>query len=285
MTPRRVPAGPVPITPLGRAEALERLAALVKNGHGHYVCFCEANLLSHCLGDDELVAVLERADLTLPDGTATALLARLTTERRVERVPGPDFMIAACEYGVARGWRHFFVGGVEGAAAILVASLRERFPGIEIAGWFCPPFQAWAEDDQHEVEALIERTRPHLVWVALGSPRQEYWMADEVEKLQAPVFLGVGAAFDFHTGMQRRAPRWLRHVGLEWLYRMATGGRRVLARNLQCVPRVGALLAREWVRIKVLGLEPGDEKAPEGAQEAPDQVEGSKDAEPPAVRR
>lgn len=274
MSGARVLAGPVAIDPLDQREVLERLEGLVRDGAGHYVCFCEANLIARCLDDPRLAEVLRRADLALPDGTSTARLAGLRASNHVERVPGPVFMLAALRHGLPLGWRHYFLGGAEGTTAALVDVVRARFPRLEVAGWASPSFGSWTDVEQREIVDAIERSRPDLVWVALGSPRQEFWMAEHAGRLSAPVFLGVGAAFDFHTGVQRWAPRWVRAAGLEWLFRTLFGGPRVLARNLRCVPRVGLLLVREWLRLRLPGAQSRRELAPNRAGELPREVQG-----------
>ncbi len=278
-----VPAGPVRVNPLRMPEGLAALDTLVASGQSGYVCFCEANLLAHCMRDAHLVEVLDKGALVFPDGTATALLARISERRLVNRIRGPEFLLEACGHGLERGWRHYFLGGAENNTRFLVERLERRFPGLQVAGWQAPPFRPWTEDEQRSIASDIESSGADLVWVALGSPRQEFWIAELASELDSQILLGVGAAFDFHTGVQRWAPVWIRKLGLEWLYRMVTGGSRVFRRNLRCVPGVGLLVVKEWIRVRLLGAEPRGQQAPERASEPAYEVERASEPQPQAA--
>jgi len=207
-----------------------------------YVCFCEGNLLALASRDRELQGILRRADLLCPDGIAAVALARRWGAPVRERVSGPAFLLAACAHGLERRWRHYFYGGAPGVAERLSVRLAAMFPGLEVAGMHAPPFRALTPSDDAEDRLRIEATRPDLLWVGLGGPKQERWMARQRGSLRVPVMLGVGAAFDFHSGERPWAPRFVRRAGLEWAWRMATGGPRVLARNVGCVADAARLL-------------------------------------------
>lgn len=205
-----------------------------------YACFCEGNLVATAARDAEVHRILSGATWLFPDGVAATLLARRWGAPVRERVPGPTFLLAACAFGVARGWRHYFYGGSPPVLAALVSRLSDRFPGLCVAGVQSPPFRPLTPDEDAAAVEAIEEAEPDLVWVGLGAPKQERWIASHLGRVSAPVLLGVGAAFDFHGGGQAWAPPWVRRVGLEWAWRMATGGPRVLRRNLTCV--IDALL-------------------------------------------
>lgn len=227
-----------------QAEALERLHSLVNDGGHHYVCFCEANLCAAASRDSRLVDVLNRASMTLADGVAVRALAALVGRKVPERVPGPSFLLTACESGQERGYRHFFYGGRPGVPEEMAENLTRRFPDIKVAGTYSPPFRRLAPHEERTVKNMIEDARPHLLWVGLGGPKQEFWMAEHVGRIDVPVMLGVGAAFDFHAGSRPWAPRAVRRLGMEWAFRALTGGPRTLLRNLRCVSRMGLLLAQ-----------------------------------------
>jgi len=231
--------------------AVERLVAGESSG---YVCFCEGNLLALASRDRELQGILRRADLLCPDGIAAVALARRWGAPVRERVSGPAFLLAACAHGLERRWRHYFYGGAPGVAERLSVRLAAMFPGLEVAGMHAPPFRALTPSDDAEDRLRIEATRPDLLWVGLGGPKQERWMARQRGSLRVPVMLGVGAAFDFHSGERPWAPRFVRRAGLEWAWRMATGGPRVLARNVGCVADAARLLlAARPVRFRSTG--------------------------------
>ncbi len=158
-------------------------------------------------------------------------------------------MPALCERSSARGTRHFFYGGGPGVAESLAERLQARFPGLEVAGTHTPPFRPLSEAEDASVVRLINESRADIVWVGLSTPKQERWMAAHLGRLEAPVMLGVGAAFDFHAGVIARAPAWMQKSGLEWCYRLASEPRRLWRRYLVMAPRFGVLVV-----LQVLGL-------------------------------
>lgn len=229
-------------------QAQQELAALIQSGQPGYVCFLEGNLLSRLSADASLHEVLNQAALLYPDGVAVLKALKWNCDLPAERVPGPSLLLKACEFGLDKGWRHYFYGGAEQVAERLAGRLCELYPGLQIAGTFCPPFRKLTEDEESEVKRRIEESRTTLLWVGLGGPKQEFWMAKHLGKIQVPVMLGVGAAFDFHSGERPWAPKWIRTLGLEWLFRMFSGGGKTFRRNLFCVPKVAWLLAKERLR-------------------------------------
>jgi len=145
-------------------------------------------------------------------------------------------MLAVCDAGRAVGLRHFFFGGVPGVAPLLAERLAARFPGLAVAGAATPPFRPLDTPETDAFRAEITRTRPDVIWIGLGTPKQELFMAAHAAGLDAGVLVGVGAAFDFHSGRVRQAPRWMQRGGLEWLFRLATEPRRLGARYLVTNP-------------------------------------------------
>lgn len=232
----------VRIVSLDMAGALDAVESMVQCRRPRFICFFEGNLFSLSLGSEELRQVLNRADLVFADGVAVAKSARYRQGIEIPRVPGPSFLLQACDYGRSRGWRHFFYGGADGVAEALAERLKAQFPGLQVAGTYTPPFRPLTEAEESEVKDLVEGSGADLLWVGLGGPKQEYWMHQHLGKIQVPVMLGVGAAFDFHSGTRPWAPAWIRKLGLEWLYRAISGGRRTFFRNLRCVSHVGLVL-------------------------------------------
>src|SRR3989440_486875 len=150
----------------------------------------------------------------------------------VTRVYGPALMLAEMEHGQAAGHRHYFYGGGADVASRLAQRMRERFPGLRIAGTHTPPFKSVDELSSDDTVELINRAEPDIVWVGISTPKQELWMARMRARLTAPVLIGVGAAFDFHSGTVAQAPSWMQRSGLEWLFRLAHEPRRLWRRYL-----------------------------------------------------
>lgn len=249
---RRVDLGVVQVDCVRLPEALAWLAAAVERHGGAFACFCEASLLSNVMREAAVARAVCAADAVFADGVALVLLARLQGHRLPERIPGPTFILAACEYGVARGWKHFFYGGAPGVADRLAHRLADRFPGLRVVGTFSPPFRDLTPREEAEVKARIEGSGADILWVCLGSPRQELWVAERVGRIRVPVMLPVGAAFDFHAGYRLWAPACVRRLGMEWAFRAVTGGPQTFRRNLRCVTRVGGLLVRTAV-LRLVG--------------------------------
>lgn len=229
--------------------ALEELNLRLREHYGRFVVFFEANLLSLSIQDPEVRDCIRQADLVFPDGIAVSKLVSFYSGRQVERISGPSFMLKACEYGQSRNWKHFFYGGTPEAMEKLQANLREKYPDIRIAGAYIPPFRPLTVEEEAEMQRQIALAQPDFLWVGLGGPKQENWIMAHRNTLKVPVMLGVGAAFDFHSGARPWAPKAVRRLGLEWLFRAVSGGRRTFVRNVCCVSRVFCYLIRERIRL------------------------------------
>ena len=217
----------VGVSAIDPAMALDTIAAWIETREPHYVCVTGVHGVMESQRDERLRAIHNAAGLVTPDGMPLVWLSRWKGHRHVRRVYGPDLMEAVCSASVERGWRHFLYGGAEGIAGLLAEKLEARFPGIDIAGTWTPPFRPLTGEEDAEVVARIDASGADIVWVGLSTPKQERWMSDHVGRLRAPVLVGVGAAFDFHAGVKPQAPRWMQGAGLEWLYRMVTEPRRL----------------------------------------------------------
>ena len=209
---------------------------------GEFAVFFEGNLLSLAIGNAEIRELLRKARWVFPDGIAVSKLASWESGHKVERISGPTFMLKACEYGQRFGWRHFFYGGTPDSLRALTAKLTSLYPEMIVAGTYAPPFRPLDEAEEAEVREQINSAPPHFLWVGLGGPKQEYWIVQHRQTLDVPFMLGVGAAFDFHSGTRPWAPKFFRVLGLEWLWRMFSGGRRTFFRNIRCVSVVAWFL-------------------------------------------
>ena len=227
-------------------QLLEEMEVWRCDGGSHYACFCDGNGLPRAWnGDEELKSAYEKSDAVCADGIALDWLARMCGGKSA-RLLGPKLFPAALEYGIDKGWRHFFYGTDASTLAILEKKMTERFPGVKIVGTFAPEFVA---DPQLPP---IKPNEVDILWVALGCPKQEKWCARHKDEVGVPILMPVGAAFDFHSGKAAQTPEWINGLGLCWLWRLLTGGRRVFFRNLKCVSASCWILAKELVRLKVL---------------------------------
>jgi N-acetylglucosaminyldiphosphoundecaprenol N-acetyl-beta-D-mannosaminyltransferase len=215
--------------------SLQVFQSWIERKERQYVCVSGVHGVIESWRDPALRAIHNRAGLVTPDGMPLVWLSRLSGHAEVERVYGPDLLLAACERSLQTGWRHYFYGAGPGIVEQLVHRLMDRFPGLLIAGASTPPFRPLsAEEDRGEVER-INAARADILWVGLGTPKQELWMASHLGRINAPVMVGVGAAFDFHAGVKKQAPRWMQRSGLEWLFRLLSEpgrlGKRYLVNN------------------------------------------------------
>jgi N-acetylglucosaminyldiphosphoundecaprenol N-acetyl-beta-D-mannosaminyltransferase len=224
--------------------ALAEIARWSDADERHYVCVTGVHGVMESQRDRELRDIHNASGLTTPDGMPMVWSGWYAGVRSMDRVYGPDLMLDVCAEAARRGWRSFFYGGKEGVAEELAARLRERFPGLEIAGCYSPPFRAVTAEEDAAIVERINSSGADLVWVGLSTPKQERWMAEHVGRLEAFALLGVGAAFDFHAGRIPQAPRWMQRAGLEWLYRLLQEPRRLWRRYLYNNPRFVAGILR-----------------------------------------
>jgi N-acetylglucosaminyldiphosphoundecaprenol N-acetyl-beta-D-mannosaminyltransferase len=235
--------------------ALDLIETWIAHRESLYICVTPVHSVMECQRDPELRRICNASGMTTPDGMPLVWLCRLNGHRHVDRVYGPDLMLALCERSVTGGYRHFFYGGAEGVSEQLAANLQLRFPGLVIAGTYFPPFRPLTPEEDDQVVGMINETSPDVVWVGLGSPKQERWMAAHVGRVEAPTLIGVGAAFDFLTGRKRQAPRWMQRSGLEWLFRLLTEPRRLWRRYLVNNPLFVLLVLTQALGLRRYSLE------------------------------
>jgi N-acetylglucosaminyldiphosphoundecaprenol N-acetyl-beta-D-mannosaminyltransferase len=222
----------VGITPVNLDQAVETLEKWRQEGRREYVCCTSVHGLVEAQRDPEVRCALNRAGLATEDGMPLVWWCRRSGFADAGRVAGSDLLMAMCEIGARRGHRHYFYGGSARVCEKLVSRLTQRFPGFVVAGFRSPPFRPLTEVEDADDIAAINGTRPDFVWVGLGMPKQEKWMAQHVGKVNAAALLGVGAAFDFLSGEKPRAPVWMQRSGVEWLFRLVTEPRRLAHRYL-----------------------------------------------------
>lgn len=204
----------------------------IKRGSKTYICIAPVSTVVDAQGNDEYRRIINNSGMTTPDGMPLVWLGKLKGEHIIERTYGPDLMLALCEQGQKKGYKHYLYGGTENTCSLLRKVLKKKFPDIEIKGHQAPPFRPSRAQEDEGVIDEINRLNPDILWVGLGSPKQDYWMHQHREKLNVPIMIGVGAAFDFIAGTKRQAPLWMRHCGLEWLFRLCCEPRRLWKRYL-----------------------------------------------------
>jgi N-acetylglucosaminyldiphosphoundecaprenol N-acetyl-beta-D-mannosaminyltransferase len=262
----------VSATDLDRATAtIERW---IGEGRRNYVCVTGAHGVMESRRDARLRRIHNEAGMVVPDGMPLVWFARLFGKKHTQRVYGPDLMRKMTAISQLRGYRQFYYGGAEGVADKLKQQLVGLHPGLEIAGTFCPPFRALTAAEDAAAVDTINAARPDIVWVGLSTPKQEFWMASHLGRVEAPVMIGVGAAFDFLAGTKRQAPVWMQRNGLEWLFRLGSEPRRLWRRYAAIVPGFAILTLGEIARRAVrptaeLAAQPSSSLSPKQAPPRP----------------
>jgi len=227
----------VQVNVINMKDALRLSDDLIRTDGRGYVCVTDVHGVIEAQDDPAFRAILNDSYMTTPDGMPLVWAGRMQGHKQMERVYGPDLLMALCGVSVERGYRHFFYGGKPGVAERLVEVLKEKFPGLDVAGVYVPPFRALTEDEERDLRETLEAAKPDIFWVGLGLPKQERFMAKYCGTLNAKLMIGVGAAFDIHAGLVKEAPHWLKKAGLQWLHRLCQEPRRLWRRYATCVPR------------------------------------------------
>lgn len=256
LKPRQFRILGIPVSVVDLPRSVELMSAWARSGGVRTVFVREVASLMAAVDEPYLASLHEKADLIVADGIPLVWTGRLRgLGGELGRVPGADLLDAVCRHSLSTGQSHYFFGGKPGVAEEMVRRLKERHPGLAIAGTYSPPFRAIGRDFYLDEPALAEVERikaadPDFIWVGISSPKQEYWMMQAVSRLPRGVLVGVGAAFDFHSGAVRRAPRWMRDNGLEWMHRLGSEPRRLWRRYLVLAPRFVFSVALEFMRRK-----------------------------------
>ncbi len=218
---------------VGDLEGVSRALAekAVRADAPYLVAHSDVHVLTRMLRDPEYGEGLRRFDAICPDGMPLVWLLR-RKEAPAQRLYGPDMMEWMWRRSAAFGLRHFLLGGSPEAVRLLQERLHARYPGAVVAGQYCPPMPPWPDGEDERILRQLRESRAHCVWVALGCPRQERWLYRHRDELPPAVYFGVGAAFNFHAGLVRQAPPWVRRHGLEWLFRLCCEPRRLFRRYL-----------------------------------------------------
>lgn len=233
-----------PIDVLDWETAIGRIGRWARMNESRYVCVCNVHSCVTAEQDSHLNRVLADADTATPDGAPIAWMLRQLGSPDQQRINGPDLMWRYCEQAAARNESIYLYGGTPETLSMLQLRLKEAFPCLRIAGVWSPPFRALTEEEDETDVARINASGAGTVWVSLGCPKQEKWMAAHRGRVRA-VMIGVGAAFDYHAGTINRAPRWMQNAGLEWLHRLLSEPRRLWRRYLVTNTLFVVLAARQ----------------------------------------
>jgi N-acetylglucosaminyldiphosphoundecaprenol N-acetyl-beta-D-mannosaminyltransferase len=219
----------VGVSAINMQDALSTIDGWIAAGAREYVCVCPVHSIMECRRSEEVRSVFNHAGMVTPDGMPVVWVARWSGHPNVGRVYGPDLMLAVLE---RQRHRHLFYGGGPGVARRLADTMQRRFNGLDVAGFLEPKFAPLDELCTPEAADAINAAKPDVLWVGMSSPKQDLWMASMRPMLEARVIIAVGAAFDFHTGTVKQAPRWMQQSGLEWAFRLAMQPRRLWRRYL-----------------------------------------------------
>lgn len=246
---RRVDVLGVEVSAVSLPQAVDRIEAWVTARDREYVCVTGVHGVMESQRDPQLKRVHNAAGLTTPDGMPMVWAGRRAGAGWMSRVYGPDLMLAVLARAAEHGWSSYFYGGAPETPGLLAMRMGERFNGLHVAGTWSPAFGPVSPaEDAAEIQRIND-ARPDLVWVGLSTPKQERWMAAHRARLDAPVLIGVGAAFDIHAGRLSQAPHWVQRSGLEWAYRLGREPRRLASRYLRNNPAFVAAIATRPPRL------------------------------------
>lgn len=208
---------------------LEYLNKNIDELHGDYICVSNVHTIVISYEDPDYCAVQNGGLMAIPDGGPLSTVGRKRGYSNMERTTGPSLMGEIFDITTEKGYRHFFFGSTKETLNILEKELNENYPGIQIVGMYSPPFRPLTEEEDKEVTQLINDSRPDFVWIGLGAPKQEKWMAEHQGEIDG-LMIGVGAGFDYYAGNIKRAPQWMQKRNLEWLYRLMQDPKRLFKR-------------------------------------------------------
>jgi N-acetylglucosaminyldiphosphoundecaprenol N-acetyl-beta-D-mannosaminyltransferase len=223
----------VPIHVVSMSQVVEQMEDWIVRTEGHrVVAVTNVHVIMEALHDPSFKKAVEESDLVVPDGMPLVWLGRLQGHSIPHRIYGPDLLLAFCERTSRRKYTHFFYGGARGVADEMVAHLKNRLGDLRVVGTYSPPFRSLTPEEDIEVIRMINQAAPSVLWVGLGCPKQERWIHDHRSRLNVPLMLGVGQAFDLISGRTRQVPRFMGDHGFEWLFRLCREPRRLWRRYL-----------------------------------------------------
>jgi N-acetylglucosaminyldiphosphoundecaprenol N-acetyl-beta-D-mannosaminyltransferase len=222
----------VPVSCVSFEEVLEEMQkSIFSRAKPQHISITNTESMYFAKKNSQHAEYIHQARFSLCDGIGVVLPGFLYGYS-IPRRNGPILMLESFEYGLAQGWRHFFLGGREGVAKELADKMKQRYPGLKVAGTFCPPFRELTQGEEEKMLQNVNQSQADILWVGLGLPKQEKWIAHYKDRLNIPWTIGVGAAFDYHTGNAKWAPPFLQKIGMEWFYRLLNEPR-MFVRNVR----------------------------------------------------
>lgn len=255
LPPHRVNVLGVGVSAINLDSALAAIVRAIETREKGYVCVTGVHGVSEAQADPAFRQILNHAFLCTPDGMPLVWVGRWQGAQEMDRVYGPDLMLMVMKESERTGWRHYFYGGANGTAAALKEKLAARFPKLQVTGIYEPPFRPLNAQEQRELQESVRQARPDMMWIGLSTPKQERFMSEYLEKLDATLMFGVGAAFDFHAGRVAQAPRWMQRSGLEWFFRLCSEPRRLWKRYLKNNPLFVARIFCQFTGLRKYPLE------------------------------
>ena len=226
----------IPVAAVNISQVVQFAGQLIKEGQKGYVTVTGVHGIIESQKSYAVKHAHLNAFLTVPDGMPLVYIGRWKGFKKIDRCYGPDLMLAVMEESLKHYWTHYFYGGKEGVAQELKMVFEKKFPGIKIVGTYTPPFRPLNDFEKKQFISEINRLKPNFIWVGLSTPKQELFMYEYLPLLNTNIMVGVGAAFDFHTGQIPMAPRWMQRMALEWLYRLLSEPKRLWKRYFYIVP-------------------------------------------------
>ena len=245
----------VGVSVLNLETAVAAIADAVRARRRGYICVTGVHGVMEAQNDPAFRKILNDAFLCTPDGMPMVWMGKIHGHSEMHRVYGPDLMLDVCAWSEKNPCLHFFYGGAPGVAEALAEKLKARFPKLEITGTFTPPFRALNAGEEKQFVETIRAAQPDILWIGLSTPKQEKFMAEFLPKLDATLMIGVGAAFDFHSGRAKQAPRWMQRSGLEWFYRLCQEPRRLAKRYLKNNPLFALKITGQLCGLKKYPLD------------------------------
>jgi len=243
------------ISAIGMDDACSLVKEAIRKGQKKYICVCPVSTIMECKKNEQVLKSVNSADLATPDGMAVVWIGRMFGYNNTRRVYGPELMQNICDISAEKGYKNYFYGSNQDTLDKLQERLRKKYQGLIINGSFSPPFRKLTEKEDSKIVEEINRSDSDIVWVGLGSPKQDVWMHEHRERINASVMIGVGAAFDFLAGTKPQAPSWLGNNGFEWLFRLITEPKRLWRRYLVDYPLfmyyvLSDIISKSFTRIK-----------------------------------
>lgn len=231
-------------------QILDNISSWLKSKASIYICCVPIHTIMNCYDDNTVNIAVNSSDINTPDGMGVVWLLKMTGYKNVSRVYGPDLMVSTCK--TYPYLRHYFLGGTQEILINLEKELKSEIPELNVVGYCSPQLSLEDLKVSKEFKKSILDSTPEIIWVALGSPKQELWMYHNSQQFQGVIMIGVGAAFDFLSGNKPQAPRWIQRSGLEWFYRFLQEPRRLWKRYLLGYPRFVVLIMIELFKKRIL---------------------------------